>query len=125
MTVLATAYSEPSNRGTGKEEPALMVLSFGEGRIFHSIFGHDVYGLASVDAVVTLQRGTEWAATGKVTQKVPATFPTANTVSYRTDIAAMDPNYAKGVNGLDSGGAPGAGGGRGPARRGDAGTPAR
>jgi hypothetical protein len=26
-----------------------------------------------------------------VTQKVPATFPTANTVSYRADIAAMDP----------------------------------
>ncbi len=124
MTVLATAYSEPGNRGTGREEPALMVLSFGKGRVFHSIFGHDVYGLASVDAVVTFQRGTEWAATGKVTQKAPPTFPTANTVSYRTDIAAMDPNYPKGVNGLDSGGSGGAGG-RGPARRGEAGAPGR
>jgi hypothetical protein len=85
-----------------------MVLSFGKGRIFHSIFGHDVYALSSVDAVVTFQRGTEWAATGKVTQKVPSSFPTADTVSYRTDIAAMDPNYPKGVNGLDSGGTGGA-----------------
>jgi len=118
MTVLATAYSDPANRGTGNEEPALMVLSYGKGRIFHSIFGHDVYALSSVAAVVTLQRGTEWAATGKVTQKVPSSFPTANTVSYRTDIAAMDPNYPKGVNGLDSGGA---GGG---ARGGRAGAPA-
>jgi type 1 glutamine amidotransferase len=107
MTVLATAYSEAGNRGTGNEEPALMVLSYGKGRIFHSIYGHDVRGLASVDAVVTFQRGTEWAATGKVTQKVPATFPTANTVSYRDDIAAMDPNYVKGLNGLDAGGARG------------------
>jgi uncharacterized protein len=49
-----------------------------------------------------LQRGTEWAATGKVTQKVPANFPTATSVSYRTDYAAMDPNYKKGLNGLDS-----------------------
>ena len=48
---------------------------------------------------MTFQRGTEWAATGAVTQKVPATFPTADTVSYRADIAAMDPRY---VNGLDS-----------------------
>ena len=38
-------------------------------------------------------------ATGRVTQKVPAPFPTADTVSYRADIAAMDPSYR---NGLDS-----------------------
>ncbi len=40
-----------------------------------------------MDFVVTLQRGTDWAATGSVTQKVPANFPTATSVSYRTDIA--------------------------------------
>ena len=43
--------------------------------------GHDIDALSSVDFVVTLQRGTEWAATGQVTQKVPASFPTAETVS--------------------------------------------
>lgn len=124
MTVLATAYAETANRGTGNEEPALMVLSFGKGRIFHSIFGHDVYGLSSVDGVVTFQRGTEWAATGKVTQKVPSSFPTADTVSYRADIAAMDPNYPKGVNGLDSGGAGGgARGARGGTQAGPGRTP--
>jgi hypothetical protein len=52
--------------------------------------------------VVTFQRGTEWAATGKVTQKVPANFPTANSVSYRTDLAAMDPGYNRGLNPLDA-----------------------
>ena len=101
MTVLATAFSDPANHGSGVDEPQLMVLSFGKGRIFHSTLGHDGAALASVDSIVLLQRGVEWAATGRVTQKIPASFPTADTVSYRTDIAAMDPNYGKGLNPLD------------------------
>lgn len=102
MTVLATSYSDAANSGTGREEPSLMVLSYGKGRIFHTTLGHDVYALSSVDAVVTFQRGTEWAATGRVTQKLPADLPNADTVCYRADIAALDPNYPKGLNGLDA-----------------------
>jgi type 1 glutamine amidotransferase len=89
MTVLATAHSDPSNNGTGRDEPILMTLTWGKGRIFHTTMGHDVSALSCVGFIATLQRGTEWAATGKVTQKVPADFPTATTVSYRANIAAM------------------------------------
>jgi TolB protein len=96
MTVLATAHSDPNNKGTGRDEPILMVLKYGKGRIFHTTMGHDVAALSDVGFMTTFQRGTEWAATGKVTQKVPAGFPTADTVSFRVDIAEMDPAFAKG-----------------------------
>ena len=102
MTVLATAHSAADNAGSGRDEPTMMVVSFGKGRIFHTTLGHDVNGMSCVGFVTTLQRGAEWAATGKVTQKIPATFPTATTVSYRADLAAMDPKFVKGLNPIDA-----------------------
>jgi type 1 glutamine amidotransferase len=85
MTVLSTAFSDESNKGTGRDEPVLMVLKFGKGRIFHTTLGHDLAGLNCVGFIATYQRGTEWAATGKVTQKVPADFPTATKTATRAD----------------------------------------
>jgi len=78
LTILATALAEKEKRGTGRHEPVLMTIAWGEGRVFHTVLGHAGTQMKSVAFIVTLQRGAEWAATGKVTQKVPADMPTAD-----------------------------------------------
>lgn len=75
ITILATAFSSKKYRGTDRHEPALMVVSYGEGRVFHTILGHHVKQIKEGSFVTTFLRGTEWAATGKVTIPVPSDFP--------------------------------------------------
>ncbi len=87
MEILATAYSAEDLKGSGRHEPALMVLTYGEGRIFHNIMGHADYSVACVGFLTTMLRGTEWAATGEVTQPIPSDFPTANSSSSREVLA--------------------------------------
>ena len=83
LTVLATAYCSIEERGTGRHEPVLMTIQYGEGRVFHTTLGHEDYSLESVGFIVTFLRGAEWAATGKVTLPVPEDFPTADESSAR------------------------------------------
>ena len=83
LDVLATAHSLSTNRGSDQNEPMLMVIRYGRGRVFHTTLGHDVAAMQCVGFITTLDRGAEWAATGKVTQKVPKDFPTADKVSVR------------------------------------------
>jgi type 1 glutamine amidotransferase len=91
MTVLGTAYSDPANKGTGHDEPVLMALSYGKGRIFHTTLGHDVQAMECVGFITTFARGVEWAATGKVTQKVPADFPGPDKVGTRPVVTPGTP----------------------------------
>ena len=83
MNVLATAFADTAAGGTGRHEPMLMTIRYGKGRVFHTPMGHADYSQECVGFIVSLQRGTEWAATGKVTQKIPADFPTAGKESSR------------------------------------------
>ena len=83
VTVLATAFSDKGTGGTGENEPALMTIKYGKGRVFHTILGHDVAAMQCAGFIVTYQRGTEWAATGKVTQRMPVDFPKEKTISAR------------------------------------------
>jgi type 1 glutamine amidotransferase len=83
MKVLATAYSDPKTRGTGRDEPMLMALEHDKGRVFHTALGHADYSMECIGFITTLLRGTEWAATGKATIDVPNDFPTAEKASSR------------------------------------------
>jgi hypothetical protein len=86
VTVLATAFADQaiSPKATGENEPMLMTISYGRGRVFHLTLGHvnasdrpPFAAIACAGFATLVQRGTEWAATGQVTQPVPADFPTA------------------------------------------------
>jgi type 1 glutamine amidotransferase len=61
----------------------LMAIRYGQGRVFHTTLGHDVAAMQCVGFIVTLQRGAEWAATGRVTLPLPPDFPTATEVRLR------------------------------------------
>lgn len=84
MKILATAYASPEHKGSGRHEPMLMTIDYGKGRVFHTPMGHADYSMECVGFITLFLRGTEWAATGKVTQtQVPADFPSKDKSSKR------------------------------------------
>ncbi|MCZ6673426.1 MAG: ThuA domain-containing protein [Verrucomicrobia bacterium] len=71
ITVLASAHSDANTKGSGKDHPILLTLDYGKGRIFHNMLGHGIEAYAGAGFQHLLMRGTEWAATGKVTFDTP------------------------------------------------------
>jgi type 1 glutamine amidotransferase len=62
ITVLVEADSDWSH----KTEPLAFTVEYGKGRVFHETFGHDGKALSNPVVQKLIQRGCEWAATGKV-----------------------------------------------------------
>jgi type 1 glutamine amidotransferase len=89
MEILATAYADTTEGGTGRDEPLLMAITYGNGRVFNTALGHADEGggpaMHCTGFIVTFQRGAEWAATGNVTQAVPNDFPNEAGVVLRPD----------------------------------------
>ena len=71
-TVLATAFSASERGGSGRDEPVAFVTKFGQGRCFNLVLGHDAAAMSSAGFQALLGRGTEWAATGKITLPAPS-----------------------------------------------------
>ncbi len=74
--VLATALSTKESGGTGEAEPMILVRSYGKGRMFHTPLGHVWKNVPGSQASHRdpqfrglVVRGTEWAATGTVTDE--------------------------------------------------------
>ncbi len=79
VEVLGSAESKLTKR----QEPMLMVISYGKGRVFHTPLGHDAEAMRCRGFYELLQRGTEWSVNGKVdrTAEVPSDFPTVDKTS--------------------------------------------
>jgi trehalose utilization protein len=75
MHILVTAFAKMERKGSGTNEPMVFTVTYGKGRVFVNLLGHDEKSTVAdpTCAILTL-RGTEWAATGKVTIPVPATL---------------------------------------------------
>ncbi|HVV99476.1 MAG TPA: ThuA domain-containing protein [Planctomycetaceae bacterium] len=84
MHILATAYSDPKTGGTGANEPMIWWIPYGKGRVFTTVMGHvggpDDPSIRCTGFLTVMERGCEWAATGKVTLPIKSDFPTAEEV---------------------------------------------
>ncbi len=80
MHILATAFADPAQGGTGRHEPMLMTVHYGLGRVFHTTLGHANESQLCVGFKTSFQRAAEWVATGAVTQPIPKEMPTADKV---------------------------------------------
>ena len=69
--VLATAWSDPNFKGTGTNEPMVWTSSYGKGRVLVDLLGHEGVNTTAPSSAVFIERGLQWAATGKVTIPAP------------------------------------------------------
>ena len=75
--VLAYAFDDPATtqgKGTGNNEPLVYTVTYGPSRVFVNLMGHGPDQTGTPDMIALLTRGTEWAATGKVTLPLPEDF---------------------------------------------------
>jgi hypothetical protein len=60
--VLATAFSDAATGGTGRDEPVIWAVPFGQGRVVHITLGHDAKSMSQPGFVSALARAAEWVA---------------------------------------------------------------
>lgn len=91
--VLARSHAPMSRGGTDQDEPMLIVNRFGEGRVFTTVLGHELAGMWEEAFRIPFVRGTEWAASGKVTLAPEACGPRHTTHPIRTLVVTGGHDY--------------------------------
>ncbi|WP_299554064.1 ThuA domain-containing protein [Seonamhaeicola sp.] len=66
VNILASSFSKKDNNGRDMMEPVMFWNLKGTGRCFYNVLGHNVEALENEHWKKIMLRGTEWAATGKV-----------------------------------------------------------
>lgn len=68
--VIATGYDDPAipggGGGTGKDEPVIWTVPFGQGRVVMTVLGHDLLAMTQPGFIQAFTRAVEWTATGSV-----------------------------------------------------------
>ena len=81
VTILASAFSDEKQRGSGRHEPVLWEVAYGKGRVLVCTMGHHWLGdtesesLECVGFQNVFARGVEYVASGAVTLPLPAMLP--------------------------------------------------
>jgi type 1 glutamine amidotransferase len=86
MKILSSAWSKDTN----ENEPMDWTVNYGKGRVYTTMLGHlwkdgPDTSMKCIGFQTILIRGTEWAASGKVSYPIPKNFPTENEVSVRNN----------------------------------------
>lgn len=79
LNLLGVAHSPVTQR----DEPMLITLSYGKGRVFHTPMGHSDVSMKCAGFQTVLERGTEWVASGVVTIPLPKDFPSGEATAPR------------------------------------------
>ena len=73
--VLATGFDDPAipggGGGTGKDEPVIWTVPYGQGRVVMTVLGHDLLAMTQPGFIQAFTRSVEWAATGAVQPSAP------------------------------------------------------
>jgi len=88
---------------TGKDEPLLFASSHGKGRIFRTALGHDLGSMQEKAFITAFLRGTEWAASGRVTLPTEIDLPGPSTDGVRVLIITGGHDHEASFYGLFDG----------------------
>ncbi|YCM42654.1 ThuA domain-containing protein [Verrucomicrobiaceae bacterium 227] len=96
VTILASAFSDKKQRGTGNHEPVLWEVPYGKGRVIVCTLGHvwkgdtDQTALDCIGFQALLNRSVDYVIDGVVSQSPPQSFPTREKAILSPPVAPLD-----------------------------------